>query len=265
MTNKQTPKLPSITKKQKEIILYLYKFRFLNTNQIQKLLNHKNSNRTLSWTKDLIEKKCINRHYDRKSFEDNTKPAIYYLGSKARYILKSEKNLELVQLEYIYSEHRREKKFINHSLFIVTVYLFLLLQKEDNEELTFFTKTDLNDYEYFPQPLPDAFIAVKGQNTTKRYILDLFDEYTPPFALRQRVRKYLEYAENSDWDENTDNAPLPTILIICPTESLKTHINIYTKSLLEKTYEDKISLFLTTKARIINGDKNNVWQKVIVD
>lgn len=262
MTNKQTSKLPSITEKQKEILLHLYKFRFLNTHQIQKLLNHKNPNRTLSWIKDLIEKKCINRHYDRKSFEDNTKPAIYYLAAKSRHILKSEKNLELEQLEYIYSEHRREKKFVEHSLFIVTVYLFLLSQKEAEEELKFFTKIDLNGYEYFPQPLPDAFIAVKGQNSTKRYFLDLFDEYTPPFAIRQRVRKYLEYAESSDWDENTDNAPLPVILIICPTESLKTHINIYTKSLLEKTYEDKISFFLTTKLRISTGDKNNVWQKV---
>jgi hypothetical protein len=264
MTSKQTPKLPPITDKQKEILLYLYKFRFLNTHQIQKLLNHKNPNRTLSWIKDLIEKKCINRHYDRKSFEDNTKPATYYLGSKARHILKSEKNLDFEQLEYIYSEHRREKKFISHCLFLADVYLFLLSQKEEKEDLKFFTKVDLNGYEYFPQPLPDAFIAVKGQDT-KRYFLDLFDEYTPPFALRQRVRKYLEYAENSDWDENTDYAPLPFILIICPTESLKKHINIYTKSLLEKTYEDKISLFLTTKKRIEVADKENVWQKVVTE
>jgi hypothetical protein len=42
---------------------------------------------------------------------------------------------------------------------------------------------------------------------------------------------------------------------------LKTHISIYAKSLLEKTYEDKVSLFLTTKARINNIDKD-LWQKV---
>lgn len=261
MTSKQTPKLIPITDKQKEILLYLYKFRFLNTHQIQKLLNHKNPNRTLSWIKDLIEKKCINRHYDRKSFEENTKPATYYLGVKSRYILKSEKNLKLEQLEYIYSEHRREKKFMDHCLFLVDVYLFLISQKEEKEDLKFFTKVDLNGYEYFPQPLPDAFIADKKQENTKRYFLDLFDEYTPPFALRQRVKKYLEYAENNQWDENTDNAPLPSILIICPTESLKKHINLYAKALLEKTYEDKISLFLTSKQRISASNKD-VWQKV---
>lgn len=261
MTRKLSSKL-SITLKQKEILLYLYKFRFLNTHQIQELLNHKNPNRTLSWIKDLISKKCINRHYDRKSFEDNTKPAIYYLAPKARQILKFEKNLDFEQLEYIYSEHRREKKFICHCLFVADVYLFLLSQKEDQEELKFFTKVDLTNYEYFPNPIPDAFIAVKGKNSTRRYFLDLFDEYIPPFVLRQRIRKYLEYAESSDWDENTDYAPLPSILLICPTESLKKHINLYAKALLEKTYEDKISLFLTTKTRIQYGDKNNIWQKV---
>lgn len=265
MTSKQTTKLPPITERQKEILEYLHKFRFLNTHQIQQLLNHKNRNRTLSWIKDLIEKKCINRHYDRKSFEDNTKPATYFLAPKARYILKTTLNLELEQLEYIYSEHRREKKFINHCLFLVDVYLFLLSQKEAQEELKFFTKVELSGYEYFPQPLPDAFIAVKGKDITKRFFLDLFDEYTPPFALRQRVRKYFEYSENSDWDENTNNTSLPSILFIFPTESAKKHINHYAKSLLEKTYEDKISLFLTTKSKIQAGDKDNVWQKVVIE
>jgi hypothetical protein len=260
MGDKQQPKL-TITKKQKEIINYLYKFRFLNTHQIQKLLNHKNSNGILVWIKDLINKKYINRKYERNSFENNTKPAIYYLGTKARLFLKNEKNLNFGQLEYIYSENRRHTKFIDHCLFISDVYLYLLSQKEDSEDLKFFTKGELIGYEYFPQPLPDAFIAVKGQNVTKRYFLDSFDEYIPPFALRQRVKKYLEYAENSNWNENTDSAPLPTVLIICPTESLKTHISIYAKSLLEKTYEDKVSLFLTTKARINNIDKD-LWQKV---
>jgi hypothetical protein len=135
--------LPTITLKQKEILLYLYKFRFLTTNQIQKLLKHKEPQRTQSWLKDLTDKKYVNRHYDRKSFEDNTKPAIYYLDSKTRYILKAEKDLDFEKLEYIYSEKRRKEKFVNHCLFLVEVYLYLLSQKEGAEELKFFTKAEL--------------------------------------------------------------------------------------------------------------------------
>lgn len=254
--------LPTITLKQTEILLYLYKFRFLTTNQIQKLLIHKEPQRTQAWLKDLTDKKYVSRHYDRKSFEDNTKPATYYLGSKARYILKDEKDLDFEQLEYIYSEHRRKEKFVNHCLFLVEVYLYLLSQKEETEELRFFTKTELLNYDYFPDPMPDAYISIKGKNKTRRYFLDLFDEYTPPFVHRQRVRTYLEYAEKDDWDENTNNTPLPSILFIFPVESAKKHINFYAKSLLEKTYDDKISLFLTTKAKIQAGEKDNIWQKI---
>lgn len=262
MRDKQKTKLPSITQKQKEIIVYLFKFRFLNTNHFQKLFNHKDPHRIKEWLSDLLEKNYVKRNYDRKSFGENTKPAIYYLGPKARLVLKVEKNLELEQLEYVYSEHRRQKKFIEHCLFLADVYLYLLSQKEDSEDLKFFTKAELLGYEYFPQPLPDAFIAVKGQDVTRRYFLDLFDEYTPAFALRQRVRKYLDYADGSEWDENTDFADLPSILFICPNDSTKKHINLYSKAILEKTFEDKISLYLTTKTKISLNSKD-IWQKVV--
>ncbi|HZE87113.1 MAG TPA: replication-relaxation family protein [Methylomirabilota bacterium] len=258
-------KIPSIiiklTKKQKEILYYLYQFRFLHTHQLQKLLKHKNPNRTLSWLKDLIEKKCVKKISEKKTFQDNAKPTIYYLGQKARHILQKEKDIKLADLEYIYSEGRREKKFIDRCLFLADVYWYLLSQKEPQEELKFFTKTMLRGYEYFPDPLPDAFISVKGEETTRRYFLDFFDEYTPTFVLRKRVKMYLDYVEKSDWDENTDFAQFPSILFICPNERVKKHIYYYAKSLFEKNYEDKISLFLTTKDKThpINKD---IWEKV---
>jgi hypothetical protein len=221
MVSKRNIKTPTITQKQRDILLFIHKFRFVNTHHLQQLLGHKNSNRTLAWVKDLIEKGCVKRHFDRNSFEDNTKPAIYYLAAKARHILLKEKDLTIEELEYIYKEHRREKAFINRCLTIADIYLYLLSQKESNEDLRFFTKLELGKYEYFPNPLPDAFIAVKGEKTTRRYFLDFFDEYTPSWVPRQRVRSYLEYTEKSDWDEHTNNTLFPSILFICPTESMK--------------------------------------------
>lgn len=257
-------KKPDITKKQKEILLYLLKFRFLTTHHIQTLLEHKNPNRTLSWLKDLIEKDCVKRHYDRTSLADSTKPAVYYLGPKSRHILADEKDLELDDLEYIYQEKRREKKFIFRCLFLADVYFYLLSRKDPKEELKFFTKTDLSGYEYFPDPLPDAFIAVKGGKITRRYFLYFFDTYTPPFVYRQRVRMYLDYAEKSEWDENTNSAPLPSVLFICPNQRAKNHVNYYAKALLEKTYDDKIALFLTTMNKIKYRTDENIWEKVSV-
>ena len=253
--------IPKITPKQKEILLLLYKFRFLTTNHLLNLLNHKDPHRIKEWLSDLKEKNCVNRHYDRKSFGENFKPAIYFLAPKARLVLKSEKDIDFSELEYIYKESSRTKKFIDHNLFLVDMYLFFLSQKEADEKIKFFTKVDLRGYEYFPDPMPDAFISVVGK-TTKHYFLDMFDEFVPPFVLRKRVRKYLDYVEKPGWDAHTDYTPFPKILFICSSESMKTHIKKYAKALLEKTYDDKIALFLTTKTRIEVGEIDNIWQKV---
>lgn len=255
-------KQPTITRKQTDILLHIHKYRFLTTFHIQKLFGHKDPQRTQAWLKDLFEQKYIKRHFDRKTFEDSRKQAVYYLAPKARLEIHKEKKIDLSDLEYIYSEHRRKEKFVNHCLFLADVYLFLLSQKEETEELKLFTKVDLLGYKYFPDPMPDAYISVKGEKKTRRYFLDLFDEYTPSWVLRQRVRSYLEYSEKSEWDENTDSTPLPSILFICPNEVTKTHIYKYSKAVFAKTYQDNIQLFLTSKSVIQTGRKENVWEKV---
>lgn len=262
MKNKTVDKLPTITSKQKEILLLLYKFRFLNTNQFHKIFNHKDPHRIKTWLLDLMTKGYVKRHFKRTSFESNTKPAIYFLAPKARQILKSEKELDVSELEYIYKEGKRTQKFIEHSLFLADVYLYLRSQKEMNDELKFFTKSDLQSYEYFPDPPPDAFISIHGQGETTHYFLDFFDDFTPPFAMRRRVRMYFEYAEKPDWDENTDTTPFPKILFILPNESAKKHVSKYASALLQKTYQDTVSYYLTTKIRIVLNEKDNIWQKV---
>jgi hypothetical protein len=70
-------KLPKITNKQTALFHYLYKFYFLNTNQFQKLLNHKQPQTVQKWLKDLNDKKIIGRNYSNK-LGDNTMMAIYY-------------------------------------------------------------------------------------------------------------------------------------------------------------------------------------------
>lgn len=59
--NKKYMKINKITPKQIEIILLLYKFRFLNTNQFKTLLKHKDIRRINSWLKDLNKNK--NNYY----------------------------------------------------------------------------------------------------------------------------------------------------------------------------------------------------------
>src|SRR5260221_10807723 len=86
--------LEKITSKEKQLLFYIYQFRFLNTNQLQKLLNHKNPKRIQQWLKDLKDKGYIQRQEYKNTFENHTKPAVYYLTLKARKRLKTEKGYD---------------------------------------------------------------------------------------------------------------------------------------------------------------------------
>lgn len=251
-------KLQTITKNQKLILLFLYKFRFLTVAQLRKYFNHKDPHRIKAWLKDLKDKKYISVVSDSK---DITKPFIYCLATGSRHIFKEE-NYSEDFLNRIYKEKSLSREFKNHCLFILDIYLFFRSQQEKNFTLNFCTRQDLTGFDYLPKEI-DGFIEVGGQEEVSRYFLELFDEYRKtPGETRYAVRKYITYSEEGNWQANANNAPFPSILFVLPDERRKKHIQHYGKAKLGKTFED-ISLFVTTKNNIQFAKSNiNVWQKV---
>ncbi len=254
--------LQSITPKQLQILRLLYTFRFLTTTHFQLLMHHKSPSLIQEWLKDLVEKGYIVSSYSRQKRNENTKPAIFHLVSPARHILKKEKDIEIEALRLIYKEKRKGKKFIDHCLTLADIYLFFEKKLNKDETLKFFTRTMLTGYDYFIKPIPDAFIAIKNTTGTKRYFLDLFDEYTPPFVYRKRIRQYLEYSRQGDWGLNTNQNKLPVVYFVCPNETAKKHVYWYGKSIIEKSFEE-VTLFVTTKDTIKFAKETlDPWQKV---
>lgn len=254
--------LPHITEKQKEILKYLYQFRYLHTNHIQNLFNHKDKTTVKVWLKDLREKGFIHKiESEEESFIDRSKPNIYCLAPMARQILKYDEESNATVLDRIYKEKKREQKFIKHCLSIADVYLFFISQKEAGQEIEFFTETELVSYKFFPHPKPSAYISITSNEGTQRYFLDYFDPYTPPFVYRKRINYYLDYANSGDWEANSGAEPLPSILFICPTKNIKSHVYKFTKSKFEKAFEETLDLYLTTWESLKPGN-NNIWEKV---
>ncbi len=250
--------LPTITDLQLTILLLLYKFRFLNTHQIQKLLNYNYPQTVQLLLKDLREKRYVQyRDFDRKKFGDNTKPAIYHLTKLARRRLKTHKKCEITVLNRVYQEGEILIPFINRYIFLADLYLNLRSQ-EGNENLKYFTQDELRNYDYFPKPLPDGYIAIKGKKKTKRYFLFLLDERAPWYALEYKIKRYLDYVDDNSWAEHTDD-PLPSFLLIVPHERFKKKIfNLISESMVTNG-----SFYLTTKKNIQhNGFKGDVWEKV---
>lgn len=251
------------TPKQETIINYIYQFRFLNRIQIQTLMHHKDYKRINVWLKELTEANFLGRIYSKKLLE-NTKPAIYYLSGKGIKFMHERRKIPKEQLKKYYEDKNRSQRFIDHSLFLGDLYLILLSQTAEDEKLKLFTKAQLTDYEYFPHPLPDGYIAIesKDKSNIKRYFLEVFDEGIPRFALKARLKQYVSYADDGEWETNTDNSPFPIILLVCPTEAMKKYLHRYIPKLMEEETVD-IRFYLSTREAIRKQDlEKGVWEKI---
>lgn len=251
--------LPTTSNKQLDLLLFLYKFYYLNTNQIQKLLNHKNPQGIQAWLHDLVKKGYIRyRDFDRKKFINNTKPAIYTLTKLARKKLKTNPKCELQTLHRVYQEEGNSLAFVYRQVFLADIFLNMQLQLEKGEKLHFSTKANLVGFEYFPNPIPDAYIAIKSSKKTKRYFLYLLEEKIPMRTLEAKIHKLTNYADNNEWAEYSQDK-LPSFLLICPHETRKRQVN----NLIKESFSSG-SFFLSTKTSIHQSGFKADWQHVKV-
>lgn len=254
--------LPKITPNQKQIVKDLYKFRFINTHQFQKLFNHKDPTMVKEWLKDLKDKRYIGSDYKRKDLEENRKPARHFLALLGRKMLKGQKGFDIDVLEKVYKEKGRQASFKNHCLEIVEMYLFLRSQKKPDEELKFFTQSNLAKYDYFADIEADAYVILQDKNKTRRFFLHIFKDSDPTWLPRQKIQKYIKYFNDNTWQENTDGSPFPVVLFVVPTEKLKFHIFKYGRPALMKAITANIQLFVETKEAIKTKDPKRLWQRV---
>jgi hypothetical protein len=257
----------SLTSKQLEILTLLYRFRFLNTKHIQKFLNHKRPRKTNSWMKDLSEKKLVGRIYSRK-FGENTRPAIYFLDTKARKILKESEGVNQRLLSRIYREKGRSKRFIDQNLFLADIYFHLEnLMTKTKGELHLYTKTDLAGHShYLPEPMPDLYFAVKEKSgDVFRYFLEVYSDGTPRYALKHRIHRYFNYYDGNAWEIATKH-PFPKIFLVCADRKMQGFLGRFIKNTSDEQFQDDIHFFLTRAGKIKrHGIDKEIWQRVETD
>src|SRR5438552_2064272 len=106
-----------LTKQKLAILVLLYRFRFLNTHQIQKLLNHKNPTRIQTWLKELTTEQYIICDYNRHIMGENNKPAIYCLATRSKKELQELKECNSKILIRIYKEKALSTIFKQKQMF----------------------------------------------------------------------------------------------------------------------------------------------------
>lgn len=243
----------NISRKQLEIVELLYRFRFLNRYQIQQFLNHKKISRVNIWLKNLYDRKIISRIYSKK-FGGNTASAIYYLKAKSKNYLEDQLKRDNKFLKRVYGEKNRSLKFVNHCLLSADFYL-VLKKSHLPEDIFFYTKIDLLNHDYLPDKHPDAYVAIKEKKDIKRYFFEIIDEGTPRFAIRAKIKQYLEYFDSQIWQETTKH-PFPKILILCPNETIKKYLHSHINKTMEEEDKEEPKFYLST-------EPSNRWTRAL--
>lgn len=245
------------------ILILLYKFRFLNRTQIQILLNHKHFNRIIVWLNYLTEEKYIKRYYSQKFAGV---PAYYSLGTKGRKYFREHvkiKDIKLHLLDRVWTEHSNSFKFKKHWMFLTDMYISLLsLTTKAEAKLTFYSKVDLSGMKYLIRPEPDGYFSIQDKNgITKRYFLDIFDEYPNWNDITKRINRYFYYYKKKYWQDHTGKS-FPEIIFVCPNNTVKNSINKYTSKILENQQVNIIFYLSTWEEIQKQGINRQVLHKI---
>lgn len=238
---------------QLEVLELLFKFRFGTTYLVAQALGKKNGTVIKSKLSILREQGYIERHYEGIDRLQG-KHAAYYLSAKGVRALKSEDNDKAIKKAY--KDKKASRSFIDHNLSVFTAYC--RLKETYGETLKFFAKADLANYDYFPQPLPEAFLSFKGESGTNRFFMEVFEAATPPFAINRRIKQLIDYFEGGDW-EATDS-DFPTILFICETPMLQNRIEKRVLSSLKNAEEVEDLVFAMANWRTLTAQDAKAWR-----
>jgi hypothetical protein len=247
-------------------------------------MGHADKRRVLAWLKDLRDNGYVQWIYST-NFTEKSKPAIYYLGLNGIRYLKTVnwENEEGTSLPYYpakelhkrYKEAVRTQQYIDRSILVAECCLSL---KDKNAAIPDVTYTYVTEADYLDPDSRYHFLAThetlrlnlmlmqwKGKTVTKRYLLEIFDPHLPQYRLRNRIKAYVKYLTNNEWEGSN---PQPIILLVFPT----LYGLIYAKRkvrklLIDEYYEaadipDELHIRFTTSEQLqVHGIIANIWEE----
>ncbi|MEP7205116.1 MAG: replication-relaxation family protein, partial [Candidatus Saccharibacteria bacterium] len=268
--------LPKLTPKQQTILTLLYTYRFLNRIQIQRLMGHKDYKRINVWLADLRDHDYVQRIYST-DFLEKSKPAIYYLGLNGIRWLKQHQDHPTSEYPKRYRESSRTPGFIDQCLLVADSCLALNQKSADSSQTSYSyaTQADYADPSHVYHFLSESELIspllchqkieeIDGEREATTYLLEVIEATMPRYRLRKRLKNYIEYLDNGEWQYETDAAePNPIILFICPTLVELIYCKRATKRLLEETWDEDIRLWFTTTDKLkTQGFISPIWDEV---
>jgi hypothetical protein len=242
-----------LNEQQLEVLRLLYKFRFGTNDLFAQYFGKKDRSFVYKRLSILLERGLIGKRFD-SSYRLQGKPAAYYLTPDGARMLQEARNVQ-VNIKAIYKDKTVSEQFVAHSLEVFAIRNQLNAQYDN---LSFFTRTDMNreEYDYFPRPLPSAYVRLKSSD--KHFFLDIFHDNEPHFVAKQRMKQYVKYDEDGDW--TVTETDLPIVLAVCESSNVAKRVQKYAAKALEDSWDDDEVVFaVTTKAELLSGELA-VWQ-----
>lgn len=248
MSSISSSRYNTLNTKQLTILDLLYRFRFGTTELFTIALSTKHKNKMNERLKILLDQEYIGRHYE-PTYRLQNKHASYYLLPKAMKVLrKLDDKYSETTLRNIYKDKSASEQFITHNLTIFKIYCDL--KTKHGDKLKFFTKSQLKAYEYFPDPLPDAYFRIATNDDTnpdnepEQYFLDVLESTRPFFVSVRKARRYIEYDESGEWDDT--GTSLPAVILVCDGETLRKRMEKQLARLESEIDSDELRFTVTT-------------------
>jgi hypothetical protein len=255
-----------ITKQQLLILIRIYNFRFVHTAQLQQVLAKKQIQQVQQRLNLLLKRGYIGRNFSSRD-RLTGKYASYYLLPKGMKVLKQSKGYSLNPkvLHNIYKDKTASTRFINHCIGLGDISCGL--KRLHGSNLEYFPKNDLIDYDYFPDPRPDAYLRIgadtKSIKERSEHFLEYCEEIVPFFVYRKRIKQYVEFVADELWDEATSRKS-PTIRLVAETPVLQRRLQRFIKKYLNNFYLAAHARFLVTNIDLLKAStEQTIWTQIV--
>jgi hypothetical protein len=257
--------LPKITHRQQDLLKLLYRFRFLDRIQLQALMDHKNRRRVNEWLSDLRAKQYVEWIYST-DFAEKTKPAVYFLGLNGVRFLKAQSEYPPTELRKRYREASRQSPFITSCLLLGDCAIDLRTNSEGDTRYDFATLADFanpgSEVHLLGQISCQLFVKKRQGDEMTQYLFDIFDSALPPYRVKSRIRKHLDFFKSGEWEDKM-KTPFPILMFICADTSRLITAKRYTRWLLKKDgYADLLDIRFAIAADVRRaGVTSGIWER----
>lgn len=236
-----------ISKSQLQLLLVIFKFRFVSSEYIGKFVS-KDKSTVYERLFVLVQQGYIRKDYD-KSYRLQLRPATYSLTTKGiKYLRDSDTPLHEAALRNMYKNSSASLQLVDHSLNVFK--LCLLLRSQYPDTFNIFTRSELSAYDGFIRPLPDLYLRRASKRSTKlSYQLEVIEAGTYTWIIRKRLQAHQDFLDESDeWNEN-----YPSLLFVCGNTNTEKRI----QRLVLNSYLD-FEVYTTTGERT-ETNQTKVW------